>query len=171
VGGGPDQPEPAAILLGAAAMLSQTMGNPPANWPDLLTYHDECQRNAQAALDETTFRAAFADGESLAINDAVDYALGERSGAARSHADSHASGTKVSAATPPTLTRREQQTAHLIAEGLTNKDIAARLVISQRTAESHVKNVLAKLRFTSRTQIAAWMAQQSPNDRQPLARR
>jgi len=56
------------------------------------------------------------------------------------------------------LTRREQQVAHLVAEGLSNSDIAARLVISQRTAESHVANSLTKLGFTTRTQLAAWIA-------------
>jgi non-specific serine/threonine protein kinase len=54
------------------------------------------------------------------------------------------------------LTRRERQVADLVAQGLSNKDIAAKLVIAQRTAESHVENILTKLGFTSRTQIAAW---------------
>jgi DNA-binding NarL/FixJ family response regulator len=58
------------------------------------------------------------------------------------------------------LTRREQQVVELIAEGLSNKDIAARLVVGQRTAEGHVKNVLAKLGLSSRTQVAAWAARQ-----------
>jgi DNA-binding NarL/FixJ family response regulator len=62
-------------------------------------------------------------------------------------------------ATP--LTRREHQIAELIAKGLSNKDIAINLVISQRTAESHVEHILAKLGFASRVQIAAWTAQRS----------
>ena len=45
----------------------------------------------------------------------------------------------------------------LVAAGLTNADIARRLVISQRTAESHVANILTKRGFTSRSQIAAWI--------------
>jgi non-specific serine/threonine protein kinase len=49
--------------------------------------------------------------------------------------------------------------AVLIAEGLSNKQIAARLVTSRRTAESHVENILRKLGFTSRTQVATWVAQ------------
>lgn len=48
--------------------------------------------------------------------------------------------------------------AELIAEGLTNKQIATRLVISQRTVEGHVEHVLAKLSFTSRAQVAAGVA-------------
>ncbi|EWM18993.1 transcriptional regulator, LuxR family [Kutzneria sp. 744] len=64
----------------------------------------------------------------------------------------------VDAAT--TLTRRERQVAELVAEGLSNKEIAARLVIAQRTAEGHVEHVLAKLGFTTRTRLAAWVTEQ-----------
>ncbi len=46
--------------------------------------------------------------------------------------------------------------AHLVAEGLTNRQIAARLVISERTAQNHVQHILTKLGFTTRSQIAAW---------------
>ncbi|RYD62516.1 MAG: LuxR family transcriptional regulator, partial [Verrucomicrobiaceae bacterium] len=55
------------------------------------------------------------------------------------------------------LTKRERQVADLIAEGLTNQAIADRLVISPRTAQGHVEHILAKLGFTSRTQVAAWV--------------
>lgn len=53
------------------------------------------------------------------------------------------------------LTERERQVATLAAEGLTNREIAARLRIAQRTAETHVERVLRKLRLTSRTQLSA----------------
>ncbi|HEX6061516.1 MAG TPA: helix-turn-helix transcriptional regulator, partial [Candidatus Limnocylindria bacterium] len=46
----------------------------------------------------------------------------------------------------------------LVAEGLTNKEIGMRLFISERTVESHVRNILEKLGFSSRAQIAGWMA-------------
>jgi non-specific serine/threonine protein kinase len=59
----------------------------------------------------------------------------------------------------PLLTPRERQVAGLIAEGLSNRQIAIRLGTSQRTAESHVENILRKLAFTARTQIAAWVVQ------------
>jgi DNA-binding NarL/FixJ family response regulator len=45
----------------------------------------------------------------------------------------------------------------LVAEGLTDREIATRLVISPRTAESHVQHILNKLGFRSRTQIATWV--------------
>jgi DNA-binding CsgD family transcriptional regulator len=56
------------------------------------------------------------------------------------------------------LTARELQVAGLVSKGMTDREIAAELVISQRTAESHVQHILAKLGFRSRAQIAAWAA-------------
>lgn len=61
----------------------------------------------------------------------------------------------------PNLTRREREVAALVAHGLTNREIAARLFISERTAESHVEQIRGKLGFRSRSQIAAWVASQS----------
>jgi len=46
----------------------------------------------------------------------------------------------------------------LVADGLSNKQIAARLFISDRTVATHVGNILNKLGFNSRAQIAGWMA-------------
>jgi DNA-binding NarL/FixJ family response regulator len=48
--------------------------------------------------------------------------------------------------------------ARLVAEGLTNKEIGSRLFISERTVDSHVRSILNKLGFSSRAQIAAWIA-------------
>lgn len=56
------------------------------------------------------------------------------------------------------LTAREREVAALVSQGLSNRDIAARLVISERTAEGHVEQVRNKLGFHSRSQIAAWVA-------------
>jgi DNA-binding NarL/FixJ family response regulator len=56
------------------------------------------------------------------------------------------------------LGRRELEIARLVADGLSNKEIGARLFISERTVESHVRNILNKLGFNSRAQIAAWTA-------------
>lgn len=57
------------------------------------------------------------------------------------------------------LTAREREVAALVAEGLTNRQIAERLVISERTAETHVEQIRNKLGFRSRAQIAGWVAQ------------
>jgi ATP/maltotriose-dependent transcriptional regulator MalT len=59
-----------------------------------------------------------------------------------------------------TLTAREREIASLVADGLSNHDIAERLVISEGTAEVHVKHILGKLGFRSRTQVAGWLARQ-----------
>jgi predicted ATPase/DNA-binding CsgD family transcriptional regulator len=59
----------------------------------------------------------------------------------------------------PRLTRREEDVAALVARGLTSRQIAARLFISERTAETHVDRILTKLDFHSRAQIAVWAVQ------------
>ena len=61
---------------------------------------------------------------------------------------------------PPSLTRREREVAALVAQGLTNREIAQRLFISERTAESHVEQIRSKLGFRSRVQVAAWVTEQ-----------
>ncbi|MEU4668186.1 AAA family ATPase [Amycolatopsis sp. NPDC023774] len=54
------------------------------------------------------------------------------------------------------LTPREREIAGLVADGLANRAIAERLVVSERTVESHVRSILAKLDLANRTEIAAW---------------
>jgi non-specific serine/threonine protein kinase len=142
-------PRRAANLLGAAESLSQAMGTPPAIFPDLLAYHEQCERQARQALGEQAFQTAFHHGKSLSVEDAVAYALNEQPRT-----------TPSPASTAATLTRREQQVADLIVHGLTNKEIATQLVIAQRTAEAHVKRILAKLSLTTRTQLAVWTTHQ-----------
>ncbi len=56
------------------------------------------------------------------------------------------------------LSVREAEVARLVADGLTNRQIAGRLVISDRTVDNHVAHILTKLGFTSRSQVAAWCA-------------
>jgi DNA-binding CsgD family transcriptional regulator/Tfp pilus assembly protein PilF len=57
------------------------------------------------------------------------------------------------------LTAREREVAVLIAQGKTSREIADLLVVSERTAEVHVSNILGKLGFTSRAQIAVWVVE------------
>ncbi len=56
----------------------------------------------------------------------------------------------------PTLTGRQREVAALVADGLTNREIAVRLGIAERSAESHVERILGRLGFRSRSQVAAW---------------
>jgi DNA-binding CsgD family transcriptional regulator len=65
-------------------------------------------------------------------------------------------------ATRPALSSREQQVAALVAMGMSNRQIATRLELSERTAENHVANILTKLGFESRARIAAWYAARPP---------
>jgi DNA-binding NarL/FixJ family response regulator len=58
------------------------------------------------------------------------------------------------------LSPREKDVAVLIAQGLTNKQIARRLQIAERTAENHVEHILNRLGFQARAQVAAWVAQE-----------
>ena len=60
-------------------------------------------------------------------------------------------------ATTAPLGKREADVARLVADGLSNKRIGARLFISERTVDGHVRSILNKLGFNSRAQIAAWM--------------
>jgi DNA-binding NarL/FixJ family response regulator len=54
------------------------------------------------------------------------------------------------------LTAREREVALLVADGLANRAIADRLTVSERTVETHVRNLLTKLGLANRTQVAAW---------------
>jgi DNA-binding NarL/FixJ family response regulator len=54
------------------------------------------------------------------------------------------------------LSAREREVAALVADGLTNRQIAEKLYVSERTAETHVQNILVKLGFASRAQVASW---------------
>ena len=59
------------------------------------------------------------------------------------------------------LTKRELEVAMLIENGLSNREIAQRLVIAKRTADGHVERILVKLGFRTRAQIAAWLARRA----------
>ncbi len=61
------------------------------------------------------------------------------------------------AAEPAPLTRRERQVAELVAQGLTNHEIAERLFLSERTAENHLQHILTKLGLSNRSQVAVWV--------------
>jgi len=96
-----------------------------------------------------------AEGRRLSPQEAVDLAL----------------ANEPDESPPPgpgrTLTRREAEVAALVARGLTNRDIAAELVLSVRTVEVHVDRILTKLGFHTRTQLAAWAYEEGLPPRRP----
>jgi non-specific serine/threonine protein kinase len=61
---------------------------------------------------------------------------------------------------PELLTPRQRQVAILVEYGLTNRQIAEQLVISERTAAAHVEQILNRLGYASRHQVADWAAEQ-----------
>ncbi|MFI7665709.1 protein kinase [Nocardia sp. NPDC049526] len=143
--------ERAAVLMGAAENLLRSAASGFAVFPGATHVHDECERTVRRTLGERRFDTAFRRGQAMEHNAAVTYALGE-------------APTATALASQLTLTKRERQVADLIAQGLTNKQIAAKLVISQRTADGHVEHILSKLGFTSRAQIAAWIADEAQRE-------
>lgn len=73
-------------------------------------------------------------------------------------ARAHLSGLPVRYGKTDELTRRELEVARLVAEGLTNRQLAVRLGITERTAEAHLDHIRSKLGFASRAQVAGWIA-------------
>jgi DNA-binding NarL/FixJ family response regulator len=62
------------------------------------------------------------------------------------------------------LSKREVEIAELVAQGLSNKEIATRVFLSERTIETHVSNILDKLGVNSRVEISSWVARElTPN--------
>ncbi len=142
--------ERAARLFGVLDRVWHAVDAPLSEFGYLRRYHDECAALTLEAMGETAFQTAFKRGAKMSYGEAIRYALQEGS-PQRSQAES------VPGRLWP-LTRRESEIAELVAQGLSNKDIAAALVISQRTAEGHIEHILDKLGFNSRTQIAAWLS-------------
>ncbi|MFC0447468.1 ATP-binding protein [Rhodococcus jostii] len=140
----------AARLMGATDALAQTAGSPSTVYPNVGVLHAEFEKMARRAIGDRAFETEFRQGLGMRFEEAAAYALDEKD-----TTDTPAGPGSTS------LTRREQQVAELVAEGLTNRSIADKLVISQRTAQGHVEHILSKLGFTSRTQIATWVVEQT----------
>ena len=137
----------AAQLLGAAGTARAEAG---ANvMPFLAPLLAQAGESAAAALGAAKFEAELEAGKRLSRDAALGLALGKTAHVAVAASDDASAGL---------LGKREADVARLVADGLTNKQIGARLFISERTVDSHVRSILNKLGFNSRAQIAAWMA-------------
>jgi non-specific serine/threonine protein kinase len=104
---------------------------------------------ARAAAGPRTTASAWSAGAAFAVDEAMT--------AARSIAEVAAGA--ACATSPLDLTSREREVAVLVAAGLTNREIAERLIVGDRTVESHVRSALGKLGYRSRFQLAEWVVE------------
>ncbi|MFF0340687.1 ATP-binding protein [Kribbella sp. NPDC004875] len=143
--------ERAALLMGAARAVWRSgvvvKETTPYSGLDDLT-----RRRIQDAIGDAAFGAAFAQGAAYTFDQTIALAMGEDDRRDRSGTGADGRG----------LTPREYEVAVLIGEGLSNREIGARLTVSRRTAETHVEHILGKLGFTSRSQVARWVADHPP---------
>jgi predicted ATPase/DNA-binding CsgD family transcriptional regulator len=142
--------ERVARLLGGAGAVWRLSGARVGEMSPYQGVDEQCAALARKALGDDVFDAAFAEAAGSGLDDVVRYALRERP----------ATRAASTSAEPGGLTRRQREIAELVARGMSNKEIAAALVLSGRTVEGHVENILVKLGLTSRTQVASWLAGQ-----------
>ncbi len=127
-------------LMAAANGLRAVVGMEPT--PDWGVEVDEGLRVARTKLGRQAADAAWRQGAALSMEEAIRLATGAAVGPVRD------SGSP--------LTARERQVAALVAEGLTNLEIAKKLKMADRTADAHVEHIRNKLGLRSRSQIAVW---------------
>jgi predicted ATPase/DNA-binding SARP family transcriptional activator/DNA-binding CsgD family transcriptional regulator len=151
----------AARLWGAAELLREDLGAPlPSKERAILEPH---LASARSWLKQEAWEAALTEGRAMSFEEAVEYALLAEELIPPAPLASEQPST---GAQPPDLTRREKEVAALVARGLTNRQIAKELVLSERTVANHVANILKKLGLHSREQVAASMSdrhQHQPN--------
>ncbi|MFF9777539.1 ATP-binding protein [Streptomyces sp. NPDC013978] len=138
--------ERAGRLLGAARTLWRDIDTPVSTFgPHMAEQHAQCEEDIVRALGRAVYEKALAEGAAhRGPDEAIAYAL---------RTESEPTATSP---TPGPLTRREQEVAALVAEGMSNRQIASALGRSPRTVHRHVENILAKLGFGSRARIASW---------------
>lgn len=159
--GADGRPDAAVRLTAAAAALRESAGLPPLSGARTQRHLAPARRLGEAAVSRL-----WAEGRALTGDEAVAFALAavgtpdqpldDPPGPPHPDGASRAGRAGHPVAPPPALTPRERQVVALVAAGASNKAVAADLVISPATAARHVANILAKLGFSSRAQIAAW---------------
>ncbi|SPF07264.1 LuxR C-terminal-related transcriptional regulator [Streptomyces sp. MA5143a] len=149
----------AAQLLGAAHALSRDNGTCLDSM--LGAQRVRCEEAIIAALGPDGYAKALADGgrhDSPA--EAIALALDTTDAGQDAPVTTADAGQDAQVTTAPSpLSRRELEVATLVAKGMTNRQAASVLSLSPRTVDRHVENILAKLGFNCRAQIAAWWSQ------------
>ena len=112
--------------------------------------HDRSVSLIVKGIGQRSFDAAFARGRAMTIDDGVAFAVADE--------QAPKPASRVKAAPDSELTPRQLEIARLIAEDLTNRQIADRLFLSERTVETHITNILNKLGLNSRIQVSRWLA-------------
>jgi len=136
-----------SVRLYAAAVANG--GEKPAIvWPPEKIEYEHYLAQARATLSEAAFEAEQAKGRALSIEQAIEYAL--------NLSLPLSAPAPEGSTTSQLLTEREREVVALIAQGLPNGEIADKLVLSKRTVEHHIANILSKLGFTNRAQIVRW---------------
>ena len=151
------RPEVALRIAGAATQLRSTIGygQPPFFEPMAQGWAKEARRRLSAGAADRDEILGHGMSREAAVRLAVDQL--------RSLEGPRAPYPKAA------LTARELQIASLVADGLTNREIAERLSISERTADSHVQNTMGKLGFRTRAQLAAWHVRQGSTSPRPAS--
>jgi DNA-binding CsgD family transcriptional regulator len=145
----------AARLWGAADSLFEAMGL--SRMPAEISFHEPYLDAVRAQLSEAEWERARQEGQAMDMEEAIEYALSDDEPAPPLVA---AREQQAVDAQPGTLTRREEQIAVLVTRGLTNRQIAMELSISEHTVANHVARILRKLGLSSRSQITTWVVDQ-----------
>jgi DNA-binding CsgD family transcriptional regulator len=125
--------------------------------------HDQSVAAAMNGLGQAAFDAAFGRGRGMTIDEGVACATeGEQRPTPAPEARSRP---------PEVLTHRQLDIARLVADGLSNRQIAARLFLSERTVETHITNILNRLGLGSRVQLSRWMAETATSELPTAAKR
>lgn len=142
--------ERAAQLLGAVHALTRDIGACPVS--ALGGHRARCEEAVISALGPAGYEKALAEG---ARHDSPARAIAL---ALDTHTAADTGRSAPAATAPSPLSRRERQVAALVTEGMTNRQIAAHLVLSPRTVDGHMDSIMTKLGCSRRTQVATWWA-------------